>query len=103
VAIVSQDPPTVTAAAVEYAPETGLTDADVSVCFKTPDSLLRNCASPGTDACQPLRPGCLAIVITTLNYAPLTPLVTQLAGPITLSSTSISPIEFACLTGCPAI
>ena len=101
VAIVNQDPDVVADEAVTYAPATGLTAGDVSVCFKTPASLERDCDSPGTDVCQPMRPGCLAIVIATLDYQPLTPLVTQIAGNITLSSTSVFPIEFACITGCP--
>ena len=101
VAIVNQDPDVVAAAAVDYAPATGLVAADVSACFKTSTTLLRDCTAPSTDLCQPLRPGCLAIVTADLVYDPITPVLGQIVGSIPLSSTSISPIEYACTENCP--
>ena len=101
VAIVNQDTATVAQVAVDFAPATGLTPANVDVCFKAPASLLRDCSAPSTDGCQPLRPGCLAIVTARLVYDPLTPFLTDIAGTITLSSTSISPLEYACTESCP--
>jgi hypothetical protein len=101
VAIVNQNSADVAATAVAYAPTTGLTDAGVTACFKAPATLLRDCASPAVDACVPLRPGCLAIVTTEIDYQPLTPILAELVGPISLTSTSISPIEYACTEDCP--
>jgi Flp pilus assembly protein TadG len=101
VAIVNQDTATIAATAVDYSPSSGLTTADVSACFKTPASLLRDCAAPTTDRCQPLRPGCLAIVTAQISYTPITPVLGQIIGSFPLTSTSISPIESACISGCP--
>jgi Flp pilus assembly protein TadG len=101
VAIVHQNAGAVAQTAVDHAPTAGLATGDVSVCFKSPTTLERDCSS-STDECQPLRPGCLAIVTSALNYAPLTPFVTDLVGPIVLSSTSIAPLEYVCVeTTCP--
>ncbi|MEP7159186.1 MAG: TadE/TadG family type IV pilus assembly protein [Chloroflexota bacterium] len=97
-AIVDQDTSRVKAIAIANAPTLGLTNSNVSVCFKTDDSTQTNCNSPTTNNCpQATRViGCLAIVTVTLNYAPMTPVLSTLWPSIPLTSTSIQAIEYVC-------
>jgi Flp pilus assembly protein TadG len=97
-AIVDQDTDRVKAAAIAAAPSLGLTSGNVSVCFKTDDSTQTSCSSPTTDNCPEATRtmGCLAIITTTLNYQPITPVISTLFSSIALSSTSIQPIEYVC-------
>lgn len=106
-AIVDQDATRVKAVAIAAAPTLGLTTGNVSVCFKTDETTQKNCNSPSTDNCpQATRViGCLAIVTTTLTYAPMTPILSTLVPSIALSSTSVQAIEYVCpndtTTTCP--
>jgi Flp pilus assembly protein TadG len=97
VAIVEQTPAAVQSAAILAATALSLTPADVDVCFKTATTAQRNCSSPATDACTP-QLGCLAIVTVRAPFTPLTPIIGSIVGPITLTSTSIEPIEYVCPT-----
>jgi Flp pilus assembly protein TadG len=99
-AIVDQDIARVRARAIATAATVGLASGNVDVCFKRPDSAQLNCSS-STDNCPEATRviGCLAIVRTHLNFAPLTPIVSVLVNSIALSSTSIEPIEYVCPEG----
>ncbi len=44
--------------------------------------------------------GCLAEVTVTAPFSPLTPVIAQLIGTLTLSSTSKIPVEHVCSSGC---
>lgn len=100
-AIVNQNVTNVKAQAIASAPTLGLTPANVDVCFKTSGSTQTTCANPTTDNCpQSARVlGCLALVKTTLNYQPMTPVISLFFSSIPLSSTSVGTIEYVCPTG----
>lgn len=97
-AMVDQDASRVKAVAIANAPTLGLTTSNVSVCFKTDDTSQTNCDSPTTDNCPSATRviGCLAIVTTTLNYQPMTPVLSTLFSSILLTSTSVQAIEYVC-------
>jgi Flp pilus assembly protein TadG len=87
--------------AIAAGPGLGLTAADIDVCFKTYDSTQRNCAQPNTDRCVASgapyqREHCLAIVTTRKAFTPMTPIISTIVPTITLTSTSIGPIDYAC-------
>lgn len=98
VAIVNQATTDVRSRAIASAASLGLSSSNVDVCFKTSATSQRNCASPSTDDCpQPSRSiGCLAIVTARVTYQPMTPVVGLIWSTISLSSTSIGPIEHVC-------
>jgi Flp pilus assembly protein TadG len=100
-AIVDQNTDRVKAMAVAAAPTIGLTAGNVTVCFKTEDSLQTNCSSPSTDNCSSsVRViGCLAIVTATLTYTPITPVISTIWPSFSLTSTSVGPIDYVCPTG----
>lgn len=100
-AIVNQDTDQVRSAAIAYAPTLGLTSSNVDVCFKTATTEQTNCSSPGTDNCpQSTRDiGCLAVVRAHVSYTPMTPVISVFMSSITLSSTSVEPIEYVCPSG----
>ena len=100
-AIVDQNTDRVKAMAVAAAPTIGLSPSNVSVCFKTPSSTQTNCASPATDNCTSSNRviGCLAIVTASMTYVPMTPVISLLMPSISLSSTSIGPIDYVCPSG----
>ena len=97
-AMVDQDATRVKAVAIASAPTLGLTNSNVTVCFKTDESSQTNCNLPTTDNCPEATRviGCLAIVTTTLSYQPITPVISTLFSSIALSSTSIQAIEYVC-------
>lgn len=72
--------------AVTAATTLGLGPGDVSLSFAAP---------PGTSlSCSPqLRIGCIASVTVDYEFEPITPLVSTVLGPITMTSTSEMPIE----------
>ena len=98
-AIVDQDSGRIKAEAVAFAPAIGLSASDVTVCFKTSSTTLRNCANPSADSCSSLRIGCFAIVTSSTNFSLITPLLSSFLPTVQLSSTSIGPIEYVCPTG----
>ena len=98
-AIVDQDSTRVKAEAVAFAPAIGLSASDVTVCFKTSSTTLRNCADPSADSCGSSQAiGCLAIVTSSTNFSLITPLLSSFLPAVQLSSTSIGPIEYVCPT-----
>jgi len=68
-------------------------NADVAISYRTPSD---------TADCTVLSIGCLAVVTVTGHYQPLTPIIGQIIGPVTLSSTSKVPIERVCSNPPPA-
>jgi Flp pilus assembly protein TadG len=100
-AIVDQDSDRVTAVAIDAAPTIGLSASNVTVCFKTADTSQKDCSSPSTDNCPSSDRviGCLAIVTASLSYVPMTPVISTFWSTISLTSTSIEPIEYVCPDG----
>lgn len=99
-AIVDQDIARVRTTAIAYAPTLGLSTGNIDVCFKDYDSIQTSCASSADDCPQSDRfIGCLAIVEIETTYVPMTPILGSIVGNISMSSTSIQPIEYVCPTG----
>lgn len=99
-AIVNQDAAAVKAEAVRVAPGSGLTPTSVHLCLMEPTQSDPSCASSAF-TCAPMRIGCLAVVRTDADFTAITPLISDIIGPITLSSTSVAPIEHVlCPTPC---
>jgi Flp pilus assembly protein TadG len=106
VAIVNQTESAVKARAIGSAATLGLTTSNVQVCYKRGTSTQAGCGST-TDDCPPATRsvGCLAIVTVSVTYAPMTPLMSLLWNSISISSTSVAPVEYVCpdhpATTCP--
>lgn len=66
----------------------GLTAGDVSVNYRDP--------TDDTKDCSVLSIGCIAIVKVTGQFQPLTPVIGQLIGPVSLTSTAKIPVERVC-------
>ena len=101
-AAVNQDKPLVIQRAEE---QTAATSPTVTVDFYLPPT--STTADPSTagscgtfdssgNVVAPPGVGCVAVVQVTANYSPLTPIVSNLIGPFTLSGSSVSTIEFSC-------
>lgn len=59
-------------------------------------------ASTGGSACAVLNPPCFQTVQVTASFAPLTPIIGRVVGPITIRATSSVPVESLCQgIGCP--
>lgn len=61
-------------------------------------------ASTGGQRCTRLNPACFQTVQVSAAFAPLTPLIGRVLGPITIRSASRVPVEALCgppTTGCP--
>jgi Flp pilus assembly protein TadG len=100
VAMVDQNPARVRTKAIASAASLGLATSNVDVCFKTADSGQTSCSSGSDDCPESTRViGCLAIVRAHLTYAPMTPILSIFMSSISLSSTSIEPIEYVCPEG----
>ena len=96
-AMVNQTSTAVRTEAIGAAPNLGLVDANVDVCFKTSSSTQSDCSASTDDCPQSSREiGCLAIVRTHVSYAPMTPVISSILSAINISSTSIEPIEYVC-------
>ncbi len=92
-AIVDQDEARVQAVAIAHAPALGLDAADIDVCFSDP-------AAPGCGGTSCL--GCLASVTARTTFVPITPIISAIIPSLSLSSTSVGPIEYVCpRTGYP--
>ena len=99
-AIVNQTTSSVQDQAIASGATLGLNSTNVDVCFKTSSSTQNSCSSSTNDCPQADRViGCLAIVRTHVAYAPMTPVISLLFSTISLSSTSIEPIEYVCPSG----
>jgi Flp pilus assembly protein TadG len=73
--------------------ELGLTAADVSVTYQdATDSAV--CSDPNNPG--QLLIGCLAVVQVTGSFTPITPVIGQIIGQVSLSSTTKIPIERVC-------
>lgn len=97
VAIVNQNTTDIRNQAMNSATSLGLTASNVSVCFKDPHTSQQDCSSSTDDCPQSERAiGCLVLVRTQLSYAPMTPIVSIFWSSISLSSTSVLPIEYVC-------
>jgi Flp pilus assembly protein TadG len=62
----------------------GITPASVTVAFRSPDL---------STACNARAIGCVAVVTVPYSYTAITPIIGQLVGPISMSSTVRIPIE----------
>jgi len=62
----------------------GISDASVTIMFRTPDL---------SGACSGRNIGCVAEVTVPYSYGAITPIIGQLVGPISMSSTVRIPIE----------
>lgn len=105
-AIVNQNVANVRTVAIASAPTLGLTATNVDVCFKTSASAQADCSSSADNCPQSTRTlGCLALVKTHMNYAPMTPFISLIWSSIPISSTSVATIEYVCpegsATACP--
>jgi Flp pilus assembly protein TadG len=99
-AIVDQTVDNIKSTAISAAPTVGMTSSDVAVCFKTATTTQQNCSSSTDDCPSSDRViGCLAIVVVSVSYQPMTPIVSTLFSSIGFSSTSIEPIEYVCPYG----
>jgi hypothetical protein len=98
-AIVDQTVTDVQSRATQAAPGVAFSlPNDVQVCFKSADSVDKDCDLPNTDACSTIEIGCLAFVTAKTQFQPLTPVISSLIGRLNLSSTSVGPIEYVCPT-----
>jgi Flp pilus assembly protein TadG len=105
-AIVDQDTDRVKAMAIDAAPTIGLNASDLTVCFKKATTTQTSCSSSTDDCPSSDRViGCLAIVTASVSYVPMTPVISIFLPSISLSSTSIGPIDYVCpsegKTTCP--
>jgi hypothetical protein len=64
----------------------GIGADDVTLSFASPPDTTLSCSPT-------LRIGCIASVTVTYEFQPVTPLVSVVIGPITMTSTSQMPIE----------
>lgn len=71
----------------------GLTPADVSVTYRD---------ATDTVSCPSLSIGCIAVVSVTGTFQPLTPVIGQLIGQVSLSSTTKMPVERVCTNPPPS-
>jgi Flp pilus assembly protein TadG len=97
-ALVNQERAKVRTSAISTATTLGLTNANVTVCYKDSDTASRDCTSSTVDTCPRSQRvvGCLAIVVISTTYHPLTPVIGQLFSSFAMSATSIVSIEYVC-------
>ncbi len=88
VAIVNQTEAGIKAEAVKQAVSLNLTSADVSVSYS-------NANLSGGAPCNatPRQNGCIVAVVVTYQYTAATPIVSNLVGTLSLSSTARMPVE----------
>lgn len=46
--------------------------------------------------CSPVIKGCVAVIRVTADLSPITPIISSIIGPITLSAIALQPVEFVC-------
>jgi Flp pilus assembly protein TadG len=73
--------------AVASAIALGVPETDVSVAYSPPPT------TPTLGCSSPLHVGCIASVTVRYQFRPLTPVIGNLMGPITMDSTSQIPVE----------
>ena len=74
------------ACAAAIAKPLGIQPGDITVSYSTPAGSSMGCTTP-------LNVGCIAKVTVRYSWTPVTPVVGNLVGPITMSSTSQMPVE----------
>jgi Flp pilus assembly protein TadG len=77
---------TIKACAASSAISLGIPTTDVTVSYSVPPGTTLTCVSP-------LNVGCIANVTVTYSWRAITPIIGNLVGPITMTSTSQIPIE----------
>jgi len=96
VAIVDQTVATIQAKAAQRAVSLGIDPADVQVAFINADQSNNKApcnVPPGPNWIAPVPVGCLAQVTVVFHYDAAIPLIGNLVGPITISSTSRLAVE----------
>ena len=88
VSIVDQTVATIQAAAVDQAGWLGLAPGDVQVSFRNPNN-----TNDPLNVCAPASVGCVAVVTVAYVFEPTIPIIKDLVGPISMSSTSKMVIE----------
>ena len=87
----------VRACAASAATSLGLRPTDVTVSYAAPSGSTLTCpagpAPAAPSANTPFHVGCIAIVTVSYTWAPITPLIGNFVGPITMTSTSQMPVE----------
>ena len=62
--------------------------------YKNPGDPKLGTSSPETaDACEPIAPGCIAVIKVHYQWSALTPIIGNIVGPITLNSTAEMPLS----------
>ena len=84
VAIVDQTFSTIQDRAAQQAVSLAIAPSSVIVSFRTPDD---------TASCPARSLGCLAVVTVPYDFTAITPVIGNIVGPISMSSTSKVPIE----------
>ena len=74
----------------------GIDTSNVTVNYRDPTDTTTCSAATGDSVSD----GCLAEVTVTAQFRAITPVIGQLIGPLSLSSTSRVPVERVCSTGC---
>ncbi len=107
-AIVDQAAADVTAKAIDTAPALGLGSGNVHFCVydQSTASWIASAGhqptcpgGPQPPSCaSPYQIGCSVVVTVTAPWSPITPVIGNVVGPLTLSSTSIETIEYVCPT-----
>jgi Flp pilus assembly protein TadG len=97
-ALVNQERAKVRTSALSTATTLGLTNANVAVCFKIEGTTSRDCTSSTVDTCPRSQRvvGCIAIVVVSTTYSPLTPVIGQIFSSLAMSATYIVSIEYVC-------
>ncbi len=93
-----EDPATpdwsIKACAAQSAVSLGVHPSDVSVSYAAPSSNpTLQCTAPTSGNYGGLSVGCIVMVTVTYTWTPVTPVVSNIMGSITLSSTSQMPVE----------
>jgi Flp pilus assembly protein TadG len=104
--IVNQNPDDIAARAAQQALSLGLSPTAATTC-PSPDGASGTCVkfrseNLSTDCSSPLSVGCVVDVTVKYSYTPITPIISNIVGSLTLTSTSREAIESVCQgAGCP--
>ena len=96
-AIVNQDVAGIQANVISEGVALSLTAPNIDyVGYKNPGDPKLGTSSPETaDACEPIAPGCIAVIKVHYQWSALTPIIGNIVGPIALNSTAEMPVERA--------
>ena len=82
------------ACAAASATSLGIRPSQVSVAYAAPSGVPLVCpSSPSPSSSAPFHVGCLVTVTVAYQWSPLTPIIANFLGPITMRGTSSMPIE----------